>query len=248
MNRITNFLLLIITIPGILLFQSCSTTYIAEIKPAGISTFTEGGRTIATQAKAGIEMYLTYLDNPPGMLLYDIQATNNSGYPVRISTTDIYFVPVANLADNTNTVNATNINRALDPQNEIKKVDKEIEDEKSGYNAGIFVDLGLTLLGAVIYSAVEDDEEPEVYAEMAGNFILRRADAAIDHDRFTKDLEYRKNFLINNTLKDTLISDNGHVFGAVMLPVNALPKYFKVVVPVNGTFFEFPYEVIIRKQ
>jgi hypothetical protein len=83
---------------------------------------------------------------------------------------------------------------------------------------------------------------------MAGNFIMRRADAAVDHDRFVEDLEYRKNFVAQNTLKDTSVADNGHVYGAVMLPVNALPKYFKVVVPVNGSYFEFPYEVIIRKN
>lgn len=249
MRKFTKYLIYLYAIPVLFLIESCSTTYIAEIRPAGgVATFSESGRTVAKIVKSGIEMYLTYLDNPPGILLFDVQAANGSGYPVKINATDIYFVPVTNLADNSNTINKTNITRALDPKNEIRKVEKEIEDENSGYKAGALIDLGLTLLGAVIYSAVEDDEEPVVYAEMAGNFILRRADAAVDHDRFVEDLQYRREFLEKNTLKDTTIADSCLVYGAVMLPANALPKYFKVVVPVNGTYFEFPYEVIIRKH
>ena len=69
--------------------QSCSTTYIAEIKPVGISTFSEGGSTVASMAKSGLEMYMTYLDHPPGMLLFDVQATNRSGYPLKINTADL---------------------------------------------------------------------------------------------------------------------------------------------------------------
>ncbi len=238
----------VLALVALALLASCSTTYVTEIRAVGPNTFIEGGREVSTQEKSGVEAYVTFLDYPPGMMMFDVQVANKTGFPLNIKQSDIFLVPMESPDEKSAPGNAAYSVRAIEPKVLASNIDKEIEQANNAYKTSAAVDVGLTILGAIIYGALDDHDDPEVYAGMAGDLIIRRVDASVDHDRFMKDLNYRKEFVETKSLKDTTISNGGRAYGAVIVPLYNLPKYFKVVVPLNGTFFEFPYKVVVTKQ
>lgn len=240
--------LLILTIALPALIASCSSHYVPrnrtyELWPVGSKHFVTEGREVMYDIRSGVEVCVTFLDNPYDMMMFDVQVTNNSDWPVAVKRGDIFLCPMKDIDDKSIPANSVRVKKATDHRELISKIDGKIGSENfkhglaSFFRVTFLVVLGIVYIASAVAQVDDADETGETYNNMAED----QRSSSSDHENILDDLYYDKSFIGDNALMDTIVKPGEHVYGSVLLRVKEPPRFFRIVVPINGTFFEFPY-------
>jgi hypothetical protein len=229
MKNLTYFIFILI--PFFLL--SCSSKKLI-VEPFSESTFFEQGRQYVNHSDGKIEVNICHERTDGRNMVFYIEVVNKDTAIVEVNPASFYYTHTFTSSDTTYEKPNYRI-PAKNPEDEIKRIDKIIQDEKDSYAAGAIVNGVVALAGAVagIINLFSGDDEEEEYEKEEEESDYDPAEARYKHEQKIGELESERYYWENDALRRTRLLKDNHCGGFVEFAVSRDIKMITIHIPVG---------------
>jgi hypothetical protein len=219
----------------VLLFLiSCSSQKLV-VEPVSENTFWEQGREYVHHTDGHIELNICHERATGSTMIFYVEIINIDSMTIEVDPA-LFYYSYAVAPPDTCGENTRHKITGKNPEDEIKRIDKMIQDEKDSYASTLVVDGVGALLGAVagiidLFFSDSDDEEEDAEEEEESTYDPDQA--RYEHDQRIAALEAEKYYWENDVLRRTTLSKDDHCGGFVEFIVSKNAKTITVHVPIG---------------
>ena len=231
MKYLTYFVFILI----IFFLLSCSSQKLI-VEPLSESTFFEQGREYVNHSDGKIELNICHERTDGQNMVFYIEVVNTDTTFVEVNPASFYYTHTDTSSDTTYEKPEHKI-PAKNPEDEIKRIDKLIDDEKDAYATKAIVNGVAALAGAVVgiinLFSGDDDEEEDDESEQEEESDYDSEEARYEHEQKIADLESEKYYWENDALRRTRLSKDQFCGGFVEFAVSKDLKIITIHIPVG---------------
>lgn len=219
----------------VLLFLiSCSSQKLV-VEPVSENTFWEQGREYVHHTDGHIELNICHERATGSTMIFYVEIINIDSMTIEVDPA-LFYYSYAVAPPDTSGENTPHKITGKNPEDEIKRIDKMIQDEKDSYASTLVVDGVGALLGAVagiidLFFSDSDDEEEDAEEEEESTYDPEQE--RNEHDQRIAALEAEKYYWENDVLRRTTLSKDDHCGGFVEFIVSKNAKTITVHVPIG---------------
>jgi len=236
----TNFTSVAVFALSLLVFQSCfSPKNVVRLQPEKDEVKWRYGQQFVSDSLYGVIYEVGFEQLKDNKYWFDINVTNYSNLPVLIDPADFYIQAYSG----NNELLTENKVKAVDPENEILELEKELSKNE----AREMNQIGFTVLAATADIAtgiaVATDDNP--HNNHLRTHLYHHALAADAHLSFqSQNLNEVMDSWKSSTIRKTTLESNYSMQGKVFFPAFREAAFIKLYLPVDSLFLELDYKQI----
>lgn len=227
-----------------LLFSACASIPVYRISSLEKNKYFDSGREVISKEKDKVKILLNFESQSGTDLVFYLAVYNKSDASILIDPSAIY-------AEIKKAKHPGKINNKIfvtDPEVEIEKIDKEINQTNSDQSlkTGIHVLESFANLAESIATIGKNKTDEQIEEENRTSEDLQNS---IDKDKTTYDekmysLNEQKNYWGNDVLRKTTLRSNENISGYFHLHVNSNIFQFNLIIPIENDKFGFQYKLL----
>ncbi len=238
-----------------IILASCSSGQVVRLTPVGHEIFWDRGSEVATIKDEFVDLYITYDEMENNDFVFYVCVHNNSSYPILISPDNFYYEkpgPDERSAAGPNVVAVT----ARNPENKLLELDRRLKEKKDEYDRKQAIDLTFTIIGTIIGVAAEaaddDDDDDDGYnatdviVDNVGGYVTRSQIRSAEFENTMQGLKGLKDYYKNILMRKTTLDPDSTLTGLVLFPSELRYSFLDIILPINGTFYKFHYNVEVQ--
>jgi hypothetical protein len=236
----TNFTSIAIFVLCLFVFQSCfSPQNIVRLKPEKEDIKWRYGQQFVSDSLYGVIYEVGFEQLEDNKYWFDFNITNHSNLPVLVDPADFYIQAF----NSSNEPMTKNKQRAIDPETEILKFEKELSKNE----ARELNQIGFTFLAATadIATGIAAATDGNPHNNHLRTHLFHHALATDAHYSFqSQNLNVMMDSWKSSTIRKTTLESNYNMQGKVFFPANREAEYIRLYLPVDSSFIEFDYKQI----
>jgi len=231
----------------ICILLSCTSRTLV-IQPIAENTFWEQGREYIHHRDDQLEMMLCYEKQSLDRIVFYLEITNTDSSILHIDPRSFYYFFGGDTADETEKKKPRRI-YAKDPEKEIERIEKKIEQENSSYATSSTLDAISGLLSAVgsIVSLFSSNDEKDAADEEEAEEDYDPEQARIEHETIIEALENEKYYWQNDVLRKTTLLQNKYVGGFIEFTFIEDISAFSIQIPVDSSLISFNFKQLWKE-
>jgi hypothetical protein len=213
---------------------SCSSQKLI-VEPVSNNTFWEQGREYVHHTDGHIELNICHEHTTGSIMVFYVELLNLDSTKIKVDPALFYYSYAVGQADSNGQITESKIT-GKNPEYEIRRIDKKIQDENDSYESTLAVDDVGALLGAVVgiidlIFTDSDNEDEEDEEDVKEESTYDPGQARYEHDQRLLALEDEKYYWENEVLRRTTLSKNDHCGGFVEFIVSKNARTITVHLP-----------------
>ncbi|MBK8944526.1 MAG: hypothetical protein IPM32_04560 [Ignavibacteriae bacterium] len=202
----------------------------------------EMGRQIIEKEDSIAFSSLTFEESSQREYVLDLYVYNKSGEKITVDPKEVYF-RVYN--EDRKPINKENY-FALDPENQISKINEDIENRETDHNVATGLNIAFSLLSTIVDLADDEDNDVEEVAENVAIFADNQINEEISYSEDKNYFENQKDFWKNDVLRITNLDSEESVQGILLVPIFSYAKYVKLFIPLGNTTHVYKFKQISK--
>ncbi len=217
--------------------SSCYTPQeIVKLNPLSTKTSWLSGRAFLKDSVNGIIISTAFSRLERPYLVFDFEITNQSNLPYLVDPSEFYYIAQT---DSAGCLNDTIITNALDPEDKVLDVEKEMSRNVARQKNGTIIGIAATGVAVAtgVAAATTDDEGKQNRRALnsLGSAII--ADAALSGASNAEinnyDLQYQLDQWEKSVLRKTTLNSGFTIRGKVFFPYNSKANFYKIIIPID---------------
>lgn len=238
-------------VPLICALCSCSPAPVYRLESATEPFKWEQGVQVLERTDAGVTVRIGILNPQSMLLIFDLSVYNGTDSTLTVDPSQFHYRGfLEKPADSVSIVGKAPRITAVDPEQHIIKLQKEINEEKSSHAAALFGDAFMALVGIVADVATigtpKTKEELDERERQENGRRARRAERDFYHSQRVSSLENEKARWENQTLRKTTLKPGESAGGLVYFPIMAKAQYIVLVISVAHSSSTFAFYLSVK--
>lgn len=246
-SRFSKTVLSLLLLPVGFFLTSCFTSPapVYRLKPLAEESRWHSGQEFVKSRSGDIEITAAFDRTVGGYLVFDVEIANLSGQQVLTAPENFYYLPMP--GKNDTIVSPGKYIYAINPEQKLLEIDKEIAQETANYASAVGTDAAISILelfsDAAAIGKTKTNEEIEREQREDIEREVSQTNTEISHQTHMNQLsDARENWEMLPIRKTTLDPDY-FINGKIYFPARQNAPYLKLCLPVGKSMNIFVFEM-----